>query len=551
MNHKPTASPAMPANWADGAVVYQIYPRSLQDSNGDGIGDLKGIVQRLDYLAELGINTVWLSPFYPSPMVDFGYDIADYKNVDPIFGTLDDFKTLLAAAHERGIKVIIDLVPNHTSDEHEWFKESRRSRTNPKANWYIWRDPRIDPATEERLPPNNWRDALAGDSAWEWDEVREQYYMHSWHKRQPDLNWANHEVRQAIKDVMRFWLDMGVDGFRVDAVDWIAKDPMFRDDSLEPNYAETKDTSPYDALKHDKSRGWPTEYAYLSEMASVLYEPKYQTDHRFMVAETYQERHNPAEAYIGFYSSIDPAYAAPFNFEGLYLGWEAPKWRRFLRLFHHGLSQIGHHCVASYAFGNHDNPRLVTRLGEQAAKSAALMQLTLPGMIFVYYGEEIGMKNVELPHMLMRDVYHMSRDPERTPMQWSAVKNAGFSAGSSTWLPVGPDYKTHNVEAQQANPHSFYHFYKQLIHLRSKSEALRHGRMHVLELGHPDVLGYVRTYRDEHWVVLINFANHAVRLVPGVKLPKFILSSKLQTKLTDGIDGEIELLPHESALFLQ
>lgn len=538
--------------WPEGAVVYQIYPRSFQDANGDGVGDIQGIIQRLDYLQELGVTAIWLSPFYPSPMVDFGYDILDYCNVDPLFGTLDDFKELLEAAHARHIKVLVDLVANHTSAKHPWFEESRSSRDNPKANWYVWKDPLIDLDTGRRLPPNNWRDALVGGSAWEWDETRQQYYLHSWHKAQPDLNWSNKTVRRAIKSVMRFWLDLGVDGFRADAVDWIAKDPLLRDDSPSSDYVEGED-NPYDALAHDNSRGWPTEFAFLAEMTSVFEEEKYRHRQLFMVAETYQERHNPADAYVAFYGGIDPELAAPFNFEGLYLGWEAGLWRRFLRAFHGGLRNVSPHAVTSYAFGNHDNPRVVSRLGEEAARSAALLQMTLPGMAIVYYGEEIGMRNAELPVSAMHDVYYRSRDPERTPMQWSADKNAGFSQAAQTWLPAGPDYATRNVETELGDPDSFYSLYKRLIMLRTTMPALRYGSFVVLEVHSPDVLCYVRTEKDEHCVVLVNFSDRPVSCVPGIPLRKLLLSSKLETKLTNlakSADGHIELLPHEAALFV-
>lgn len=550
-------SPSTPTNpkhrWPEGAIVYHIYPRSLQDTNNDGVGDLQGIITRLDYLQDLGVNAIWLSPFYPSPMADFGYDISDYCNVDPIFGTLDDFKQMLDAAHDHNIKVMVDLVANHTSDAHPWFIESRSSRDNPKHDWYIWRNPRIDPVTRERQTPNNWREALAGGTAWEWDETRGQYYMHSWHKRQPDLNWSNKKVRHAIKAVMRFWLDLGVDGFRADAVDWIAKDPLFRDDDPNPDYSEEED-SPYDALKHNNSRGWPTEYAYLAEMTSVFEEQTYKDRQLFMVAETYQERHNPADAYVAFYGGIDPELAAPFNFEGLYLGWDANAWRRFLKSFHAGLKGINQYCVPSYAFGNHDNPRMVSRLGESAARGAALMQLTLPGMIFIYYGEEIGLPNVDLPHAVMHDAYYRSRDPERTPMQWSDDKNAGFSDADSTWLPVSPDFGFRNVELQKQDKKSFFNLYRKLMHLRNESAALRYGAIEIIETNHPDVLGFVRTSENEHAMVLVNFADRPALCAPDFSGGELLLSSDPQTELADagnGVEGHIQLLPHEAALFVK
>ena len=549
--HKPAAH-----RWAEGAIVYQIYPRSVQDSNGDGIGDLPGIITRLDYLKELGVNAIWLSPFYPSPMADFGYDIADYCDVDPVFGTMDDFKNLMAAAEKRGIKVIVDLVPNHSSSEHPWFKESRQSRDNPKSNWYIWKDPAANSEPGKPMPPNNWLDALTGQSAWEWVEERQQFYLHSFHKDQPDLNWSNRDVRGAMKDAMRFWLGLGVDGFRVDAVYWMAKDPFFRNDPLNPHF-DAKEDKRYGMLQHVNSSGWPAVYAYLAEMADVLHEESFARKDRFMVIEAYPKDEDAVASYMAFYESIDPQVAAPFNFQGLVLPWQAGPWRRFLRTFHHSLQALSPQCIASYAFGNHDQSRTVTRLGEKAARSAALMQLTLPGMIFVYYGEEIGMRDVSIPIDLVQDPEALGdpqgrgRDPERTPMQWAAQPNAGFSDGPEPWLPVSPEYKTHNVEAQAHDSDSFYHLYHRLMELRNTSDSLRHGLVQVLELGHPDLVGYVRSYEDEHHVVLINFSDQPAVCVPGVTLRKFILSSEPRTKLADGADGEVELLPHEGALFLQ
>jgi alpha-glucosidase len=539
--------------WPEGAIVYQIYPRSLQDSNGDGVGDLRGITSRLDYIRSLGVNALWLSPFYPSPMVDFGYDISDYESVDPIFGTLEDFKELLGESHARDMRVMIDLVVNHTSDQHAWFTESRQSRTNDRADWYIWKDAHINPETGHREPPNNWRDAMVGASAWEWDEGRQQYYMHSWNKHQPDLNWANKAVREAVKNVMRFWLDMGVDGFRADAVDWIAKDPMFRNDSYNPDYLEGED-SPYDELLHENSKGWATEYAYLSAMTNVLEEDKYKHRHRFMVAETYQERHNPADAYVAFYGGIDPEIAAPFNFEGLYLDWDAAKWRRFLLAFHGGLAAISKYCIPSYAFGNHDNDRLATRMPE-AARSAALMQLTLPGMVFIYYGEEIGMSNVPLPPETMHDVYIKSRDPARTPMQWDDSPQAGFSTSSTTWLPVSDDYAAHSVSAQEKDPASFLALYRQLGHLRNTSAALRYGAIEVLDIDACDVLGYVRKdpADDRVFVVLINFGGERVTCRLQRPVRQRVLSSHhaSTSEMADITDGVIELLPYEGTLFVE
>jgi alpha-glucosidase len=540
--------------WPEGAIVYQIYPRSFMDSNGDGIGDLPGIIDRLDYLKDLGVQAIWLSPFYPSPMADFGYDISDYCAVDPVFGTMADFDRLLQEAKKRDLKIMVDLVPNHTSDDHAWFQESRKPGKNQYSDWYIWRDPHPESEKGKPRPPNNWRDELAGDSAWQWEPAKKQYYLHSFDRRQPDLNWTNQKVRDAIKDVMRFWLDKGVDGFRVDAVYWMAKDPMLRDDDPNPNYVHGDKLS--HALHRTNSSGWPPMYAYLAEMAKVLKEKRYCDKPRFMVTEAYPRGHNPIAAYMEFYEGIDPEVAAPFNFEGLEMRWHAAGWNRFLRGFHLALDTHSPLCVASYAFGNHDKRRVVTRLGEPAARSAALMELTLPGMAFIYYGEEIGMHDVHIPPSQIHDPQgrhnpSYSRDPARTPMQWSAKRHAGFSTGPRTWLPVASDYTKHNVEAERHDPHSFFSLYYRLTHLRAEFSALRYGRIQVLELGHPDVLGYVRSDAKQHCVVFINFSDKAVSFVPGVTLTKLVVSSEPKSKLVDSPERKIQLLPHEGALFLQ
>ncbi len=554
MKHTTPLSPRI-QRWPEGAIVYHIYPRSLQDSNGDGVGDLPGVVQRLDYIAQLGVQAIWLSPFYPSPMADFGYDVADYYNVHPLFGTLDDFKTLLKEAHTRHLKVIIDLVPNHTSDEHEWFKLSRLSKNSPYSRWYIWRDAHPNSPPGKPQPPNNWRDALDGSSAWEWDAGRQQFYLHSFNKHQPDLNWANPDVREAMHDIMRFWLDIGVDGFRVDAVYWMAKDPLFRDDAVNPAYNPAIDAHYYE-LQHNNSHGWPGVYSYLAAMAEILEDPAYQPNPRFMITEAYPPRHNPVANYLLFYTAMNPRVAAPFNFEGLELPWHAAPWRKFLHTFHSYLDEVSPFCVASYAFGNHDKSRLVSRLGEEAARSAALMEFTLPGMIFVYYGEELGMHDVAIPKSRIQDPaayggpHSHGRDPERTPMQWSAAAHAGFST-HEPWLPIAHDYHTRNVSAEQSDQHSFLNLYKQLAQLRTNSIVLRYGRLTVLDVGHRDILAYVRSKEGEsqRYVTLINFSDKPVMLSAPVR--QFVLSSHAATKLGDAAQGMVELLPHEGALFLE
>ena len=553
---RPTTPALSHYRWSEGAIVYQIYPRSFQDSNGDGVGDLPGIITRLDYIRDLGVNTIWLSPFYPSPMADFGYDVADYCGVDPVFGTMADFDKLLHETHARDMQLIVDLVPNHTSDEHEWFKASAASREGKYADWYIWRDAKLG-SNGEKLPPNNWLDVLNGKSAWEWSATRHQYYLHSFHTRQPDLNWSNHKVREAIKKAMRFWLDKGVDGFRVDAVYWMAKDPLLTDDDPNPAYQPGVDPA-YNALLHNNSCGWPVVYAYLSEMADVLKEEPY-LDHRrfidrqrFMITEAYPEHNHPIVSYMSFYVGMDPHVAAPFNFEGLELPWEAVPWRRFLRRFHKALEQFSPACISSYAFGNHDKPRIVSRMGEESARSAAVMLLTLPGMVFVYNGDELGMVNGTIPPEAVQDPSTQNdegRDPERTPLQWTAGKNAGFSTADKTWLPVAAGYEHCNAEIEAADPNSFLSLYQTLGKLRTQSTALRHGDITVHKLSSPDVLCYTRTKDLEGFAVFINFAGQSAEFEPPFGLGDFILSSHPDSKLAEFEGGTLHIKAHEAAIF--
>lgn len=539
--------------WPEGAIVYHIYPRSFQDTNGDGIGDLPGVTSRLDYLKSLSVTAIWLSPFYPSPMADFGYDISDYCNVDPIFGTLDDFRKLLAEAEKRDIKVMIDLVPNHTSVDHPWFKASRESADNQKANWYIWRDAVGKDKRGQPLPPNNWRDALTGGSAWQWDKARNQFYLHSFDPGQPDLNWTNPEVRGAFKNIMRFWLDLGVDGFRVDAVGYIAKEPLLRDDDLNPDFVEGEDAH-YGALRHNNSKGWPAQYAYLSELAGVLKEKQYQNEHRFMVMEAYPETQDSLFSYMMFYVGVDPEVAAPFNFEGTGLPWEAEPWRVFFSRFHAALTQFSPLCVQSNAFGNHDLPRLVTRMGTIQSRGVAVMLLTLPGMAFIYYGEELGMENGIIPPELVQDPAEKGshkagngRDPERTPMQWSAEKNAGFSTAKKTWLPVADTYPVRNVAVESEDPNSSLSLYQKLGKLRSTSHALRYGTFTVLESGNPDVLVFERSYgHEKRYITSVNFSEKAAECqLPG-GVERLVVSSLPRNRIDIAPKHILTLEPYEA-----
>lgn len=478
-------------------VVYQIYPRSFKDSNGDGIGDIPGIISKLDYLANLGVGAIWLSPVYTSPMIDFGYDVADYTAIDPAFGTMADLDQLIAETHDRNIKVILDLVFNHTSDQHEWFKASRSSRDHPKRDWYIWRD-----GADGELP-NNWLSVFGGP-AWEFDPHTRQYYMHTFAKQQPDLNWQNPEVRAAAKQVMHFWLERGVDGFRMDAVNWYAKDPLFRNDPPNPEYDPQKD-SPYDMLLHYNSR----DYAEIYDCIRVLTDVLEAYDDRFMLIETGFDTSLDVDSYFDFYDRIDTRVAAPFNFIDLYLPWNAQSFRSFIDSFQAGLKP---ECIPVYTASNHDRSRLATRVGSDAARSAAVLFLTLPGATAMYYGEEIGMEDVVIPDHAVQDIVEKSlggvgqgRDPERTPMQWSTEQHAGFSA-HEPWLPVGPHYPTVNVATESADSASLLNLYRKLLALRADSNVIKKGDYQPLNLADSDLFGFVREYRGDKLAVVINFS---------------------------------------------
>jgi alpha-glucosidase len=365
--------------WARG-VVYQIYPRSFQDSNGDGIGDLAGIIERLDYLVWLGVDAIWLSPIYPSPMADFGYDVADYCDIDPMFGTLADFDRLIAATHDRGLKLILDLVPNHTSDQHPWFRESRASRNNPKRDWYLWRDPAPDGG-----PPNNWLSHFGG-SGWEFDAATGQYYYHAFLKEQPDLNWRNPAVVAAMQDAMRFWLERGIDGFRVDVIWQVVKDDQFRDNPPNPDFVEGQ--YHYSRLRPIYTADRPEVHEVVAGMRRVI--DAYAD--RVLIGEIYL----PIERLVAYYGENLRGAHLPFNFQLIHAAWNARGIDRLIREYEALLPQGG---WPNWVLGNHDNRGIATRVGVAQARVAALLLLTLRGTPTMYYGDELGMQDVPIPSL--------------------------------------------------------------------------------------------------------------------------------------------------------
>ena len=490
--------------WWQKGVIYQIYPRSFQDSNGDGVGDLRGIINRLDYLQWLGVQAVWLSPIFSSPMADFGYDISDYKGIHPLFGTMNDFDELLHHLHEHGIKLLLDLVPNHTSDQHPWFLESRSSRTNPKRDWYIWHD-----AKEDGSPPNNWLSVFGGPG-WEWDEHTKQYYYHAFLKEQPDLNWRNHQVQDAMMDVMRFWLDKGVDGFRVDVMWHMIKDDQLRDNPVNPNYQPHMAT--YEQLIPVYSTDQPEVHFIVQKMRKLLDE----YDDRMMIGEIYL----PIHKLVSYYGTAENKGAhLPFNFLLLSLPWDARQVSAVVDEYEGSLPSEG---WPNWVLGNHDQPRITSRVGLTQARVAAMLLLTLRGTPTIYYGDEIGMTDVPIPFKEVVDPQglnmpdkNMSRDPSRTPMQWDDKENAGFTQGKP-WLRIDKKYRRANVQTEKENPYSMLSFYKKLIDLRKSEPSLAVGRYQPVA-GDPQVMAYIREESDcNKFLIALNFSHRPAYFTPKV-----------------------------------
>jgi alpha-glucosidase len=481
--------------WWQRGIIYQIYPRSFMDSNGDGIGDLGGIRSKLDYLEWLGVDAVWISPIYPSPMADFGYDVCDYTGIDPIFGTLEQFDALLADVHRRGMKMILDYVPNHTSDQHPWFIESRSSCANPKRDWYIWRDP-----VPGGGPPNNWRSNFGG-RAWEFDENTGQYYYHAFLKQQPDLNWRNAEVQRAMLSVLRFWLDRGVDGFRVDVMHHLVKDAEFRDNPLNPDFRP--DMSPYRELLTTYSVDLPEVQEIVAMMRGVIEEYA----DRMLVGEIYL----PVERLMAYYGASGKGAHLPFNFQLIRLPWRA---REIAAAVERYEALLPSYAWPNWVLGNHDKPRIATRAGSAQARVAAMLLLTLRGTPTLYYGDEIGMHDVPIPSHLIQDPFEknvpglgLGRDPVRTPMQWSPERHAGFTTGEA-WLPVAENFSTINVVAERVDAGSILSLYRRLIELRRAEPALAVGDYAPLPAGE-DLIAYVRKAAERRLVIVLNLGAKA------------------------------------------
>ncbi|WP_245263388.1 alpha-amylase family glycosyl hydrolase [Azorhizobium doebereinerae] len=527
------AGPGREPLWWQKGVIYQVYPRSFQDSNGDGVGDLEGIRRRLGYLEELGVDAVWISPIYPSPMADFGYDVADYEGIDPLFGTLDDFDRLMAEAGARNLKVILDLVPNHTSDQHPWFREARTSRTHPRRDWYIWRDPAPDGG-----PPNNWLSEFGG-SAWEYDENTGQYYYHAFLASQPDLNWRNPEVAQAIHKAMRFWLDRGVAGFRVDVIWHLLKDKDFRDNPPDPDYRPGM--NPYRRLL-------PVHTTDLAEVHTVIAGLRKVVDgydDRVLIGEIYL----PVERLGAYYgANLDGAHL-PFNFALLEVAWEARAVADLIARYEKALPPGG---WPNWVLGNHDRPRVASRLGPDQARVAQMLLLTLRGTPTLYYGDEIGMTTVPIPADKVQDPWEknlpglgLGRDGVRTPMPWDASANGGFS-DVTPWLPLDTNFPEINVMQHRVSSHGMYALTHALLSLRRAHPALAVGAYRpVAATG--NLLVYGREAQDERLLVALNLGGEPL-LAAFDGLAGQILQSTLCDRVDEAVAGELALRANEGVV---
>ena len=525
--------------WKEG-IIYQIYPRSFYDASGDGIGDLRGITEKLDYIKNLGITGIWLSPINQSPMFDFGYDISDYRKIDPAFGTLEDMNLLITEAHKRGIKIILDLVINHTSHLHPWFIESRSSRTNSKRDWYIWHD------GKNGKVPNNWM-ASFGGRAWEWDKETSSYYLHTFLPQQPDVNWRNNDLKKAMFGEISFWLDRGVDGFRLDVVNWFIKDAEFRNNPATLG----RYPRPYDLQKHIYDRDRPETHDIIRDFRKLL--DSY--DERMSVGEVFHEKpgnHALSASYLG--NGEDELHLA-FDFSLVFEKWDARRFFQRIEGVYKALPEAGWPC---FVLSNHDNPRSATRFGKGAkgkarAKAALTLLLTLKGTPFLYYGEEIGMVDGQIKRQDIVDPvgkrywpFNKGRDSQRRPMQWTSGPWGGFSR-TKPWLPLHPDYADKNVEAQEINHSSLLNYVKGLTALRNTRTALRRGSWQPLDKGEANILSYYRTHEKEGLFILINFKGKQIDYTLPERLKVLYSTHRQPAELAE--NTHIKLFPWEASVF--
>ncbi|MXP40413.1 DUF3459 domain-containing protein [Altererythrobacter soli] len=520
--------------WWERGVVYQVYPRSFQDSDGDGVGDLAGIERRLDYLAALGVDAVWLSPIFPSPMADYGYDIADYCGVEPMFGTLADFDRLLAAAHARGLKLLLDFVPNHTSDRHPWFLESRSSRDNPKRDWYIWRDAKPDGS-----PPNNWISDFGGP-AWTWDEATGQYYLRAFLPTQPDLNWRNPDVEAAMLDVMRFWFDRGVDGFRVDVLWHIVKAEGLPDNPPNPHWHPG--VNERDRVLQVYSTDQPEAHAISARMRALADEYGARNgEGRVLIGEIFL----PNERLARWHGTPErPQVHLPFNFALIENPWDAEALGPLIAEYEASIPEWG---WPNWVIGSHDAPRIARRIGEAQARVAMLLLLTLRGTPTLYQGDELAIGEVPIPADRVQDPRELrqpgiglGRDPSRTPMPWDGSPNAGFSS-AEPWLPLNPDWPTRNVAAQERDPGSMLELTRALLRLRREEAALAVGGYTPVAC-EGSLLAYERRCGDSRLLVALNLGQEPVPLPAETRGGERLLST---------LSGEADVLRADEGLIVR
>jgi alpha-glucosidase len=550
--------------WWKESVAYQVYPRSFMDSNGDGIGDIKGVTSKLDYLKDLGIDVIWLSPMFKSPNDDNGYDISDYQDIMDEFGTMEDFNELLKGVHHRGMKIILDLVINHTSDEHPWFIESRSSKDNEKRDWYIWRD------GKDGKEPNNWESIFSG-SAWKYDEATKQYFMHIFSERQPDLNWENPEVRNALYEMVNWWLDKGIDGFRVDAISHIKKEPGFPD-MPNPKNEDYVSCFPY-MMNVDGIDEWLTE---LSNRTFKKYDV-------MTVGEANGVGLDDADKWVGEENGY---FNMIFQFEFLNL-WDKDAEGRVdvralkknLTKWQKGLEGKGWNALF---IENHDQPRRVSAWGndkeywKESAKMLGALYFLMKGTPYIYQGQEIGMTNVEFPSIedyndvgmvnyykveigkgrphdeIMEIIWKKSRDNARTPMQWDSSNQGGFTTADKTWLGVNPNYLEINVEAQINDPDSILSFYKKLIQLRKDNPLFVYGTYELLSVNHPKLFVYTRRLGSKKAIVINNFSEEPTRYsIPGsVSYSSSELVLNNYSVKNEKLKKDFTLKPYETRVYL-
>lgn len=528
--------------WFKKGPLYQIYPRSFKDSNADGVGDLRGIINKLDYLAgapdSLGVSAIWISPFYKSPMKDFGYDVSDYYSIDPLFGDMQDFEDLVNECNTRNLAVIMDFIPSHTSDKNAWFVASSRDRNNEKSDWYIWADP-----AEDGGPPNNWLSVFGG-SAWEYVESRDQYYMHTFLSEQPDLNWRNPEVVSEMKNVLRFWISKGVSGFRTDAFPHVFKDPELHDEPSNPNYDESMWS--WHKLIHTKTMDLP-ELAKLYDWFEQVF-AEFPERKLFLLTEDFFA---DAKQLKWHYAHSNNEYFAPLNLQLPGMDWDAKKYQDFFDNYY-GLLEDDE--WPNITMGNHDNKRMVDRIGVENIRAAALMLMTLRGLPVIYYGEELGLSNVVIPPEKAQDPFELrdpnkgnGRDPQRTPMQWNSDKWAGFSE-TEPWLPLGRNYAEQNVDKLSQDSKSILNFYKELISLRSSSTALQTGAYAPFATGKDSLFSYWRKDDNSSNLIILNFDNNEVHISLPTGANKKVISTDNTLYVSTEYDDALIIHPNSGII---